>query len=147
MKVILLQDIPHVGKCHDVKDVASGYASNFLIPQNMALPATTNKIKALEERQKRLQAETKVQHELLKKDLEKLSGKTVSIRVRANDQGQLFQGIHEEDILSAIETEIGCRFPEKTLELPVTIKKVGEFPLQVIIGTDKADFTLAVTAV
>ena len=146
MKVILLQDIPYVGKRHDVKEVASGYASNFLIPQNLVLLATTKRIKALEERRKRFQAETELQHKLLKKNLEKLSGKTISIRVRVNDQGHLFQSIHEKDVLSAIETELGCRFPEETLELSETIKEVGEFPLKATIDEDKASFTLAVLA-
>lgn len=146
MKVILLQDVPKIGRRYEVKDVASGYASNFLIPRDLATPATIKKIKALEEQKKRRQDEAEIQHALLKKNLEKLNKKTIPLMARANEQGHLFKSTHEEDILSAIESEIGCRFPEGTIKLQEIIKTVGEFPLEAVVGEDKASFTLSVTA-
>lgn len=146
MKIILLQDVPKIGRRHEVKEVASGYASNFLIPRDLATPATTKKIKALEEQKKRSQDETEVQRALLKKSLEKLNKQTITIATRANEQGHLFKSIHEKDILSAIEKEIGCRFPEGSIELQEILKTVGKFPLKAVIGEDGASFTLVVTS-
>jgi len=146
MKVILLQDVPRIGRRYDVKEVTPGYASNFLIPRDLAEPATAKKLSALKERKDNEQAKTEIQHKLLKKDLEKLDKKTVTIGVSANEQGHLFKGIHEGDILSAIEGELGCRFPEGSIKLEEALKTVGKFPLEAVIGEDKASFTLAITS-
>ena len=55
MRVILLQDIEKLGKKYDVKEVADGYARNFLIPKSLAKPATEEALKWLET-QKEIQA-------------------------------------------------------------------------------------------
>ena len=59
MKVILLADIANVGQKHDVKEVASGYAANFLIPRKLAEIATDSKIKRVSELKKQHEAEKK----------------------------------------------------------------------------------------
>ncbi|OGZ20756.1 MAG: 50S ribosomal protein L9, partial [Candidatus Nealsonbacteria bacterium RIFCSPHIGHO2_02_38_10] len=48
MKVILLQDVEKLGKKYDVKDIKDGYAKNFLMPKNLAKPATKKALKLLE---------------------------------------------------------------------------------------------------
>ena len=146
MKIILLHDVSKIGKRFDVKKVSDGYASNFLIPRNLAEFATPKKLRSLEEQKKRKEDETKIQHELLQKDLKKLDKKTVTLTARTNEQGHLFKGIHEEDILSVIEKELGCSFPRDTIKLSEAIKTVGEFPLEAVIGEGKARFTLTITA-
>ena len=47
MKIIFLQDVPKVGKRHDVKEINDGYAMNFLLPRKLAVPATASAIAEL----------------------------------------------------------------------------------------------------
>ena len=57
MKVIFLQDVPRVGKRHDVKEVNDGYAANFLLPRKLAEVATPHAVAALERRKKEITVE------------------------------------------------------------------------------------------
>ncbi len=67
MKVILLKDIKGVGKKFDEKDVSSGYASNFLIPQKLALPFSNTSMAQI----KNLKEQSEVKREVLKKEIGK----------------------------------------------------------------------------
>jgi len=53
MKVVLIQNVPGLGKIDEIKDVAEGYARNFLFAKNLAVPATNKALKDIESRQAR----------------------------------------------------------------------------------------------
>jgi len=146
MRVILLKDIPQLGSRAEVREVAPGYAVNFLFPRGLAEPATKKKIKALKLAQKQRTEEAGIQQELLKKNLAALAGKTVTLAANANEQGHLFKGVHETDVLAAIGEQLGCSLPSGALSLPEAIKKVGVYPLTISVGEERADFTLSVSA-
>ena len=83
MKVILLKDIRGVGQRHEVKNVADGYAVNFLFPNKAAEPATEAKLKAFEaDKAKRDTEAQKLEEQTISK-LTMLQGKTVTISSRA----------------------------------------------------------------
>lgn len=143
MKVILLQDIARLGRRFDVKNVPDGHAINFLIPQKLVEPATTENIKRLEERTRRADANKAHTEEQLHETLGKLREKTVVMRAPANDQGHLFKGVKIADIAAHITTEIGP-MSETSLTLSSPLKETGEYTIPVTVGKASHSFTLKI---
>ena len=131
MKVILLKDVAKVGQKYDVKDIASGYATNYLIPNNLAEIATKTKIKRAEELRKEHEAERKIQGELLAKNIEALEDASITIAAKAYEKGSLFKGIHEEEIVTALKEQAHVDVLSHMLVLPEPLKEIGEFDIKV----------------
>ncbi|MBU0612180.1 50S ribosomal protein L9 [Patescibacteria group bacterium] len=144
MKIIFLKDVPRVGKKHDVKDVNDGYAINFLLPHKLAEMATTKTLADLERRKKEILIEKEIQEDLLVKNLEKIKGKAVVIKGRANEKGSLFSAIHKKEIVEAMKREHNAEINEEFLTLEKPIKEVGDFEIQIEIRKKKSSFKLIV---
>ncbi len=130
MKVILLQDVENLGKKYDVKDIKDGYAKNFLMPKNLAKPATKEALKWLES-QKEI-AEKKIEEDLKKnqEEAEKMDGLEVIIPVKIGDQGQLFEKINSQKISERL-VEMGFVMKKNQVDLPEPIGEVGEYPAKI----------------
>ena len=98
MKVIFLQDVKGVGKKGDIKEVADGYARNFLIPNKKAEFATEGAIRKTNIQKSALIAEAEIQNVLIAKMFENLKTSTLVIKSKANEAGHLFASLHREDI-------------------------------------------------
>ena len=102
MNIILLEKIKKLGDIGDEVTVKSGYARNFLVPNNKALYATPENRKYFEEKK----TEINTQNENLIKDakekLKKLSGQEVIIIRAASDTGQLFGSVSTKDIVNSL---------------------------------------------
>ena len=146
MKVILLTDVQNVGHKHDVKEVASGYASNFLIPRKLAEIATDIKVKRGSALKKQHEAERKVQEELLSKNVESLKNISIEINAKANEKGHLFKGIHKEDIILQLKEQAHIDIASEMIVLEHPIKEVGEVTIEVKAGDKTGMFTLTVVA-
>jgi len=144
MKVIFLKDVPRVGKKHDVKEVNSGYALNFLFPRKLAEPATAKSISELEKHKKEILVEREVQEDLLMKNLEEIKGKEIKIKGKANEKGSLFSAIHKKEIVEAMAKEHKAEIGEEFILLEKPIKEIGEFDIPIEIKGHKASFKLIV---
>lgn len=147
MKIILLKDVPGTGKRFDVKDVAPGFATNFLIPNGLAATATDAELQKIESKRATAEAELKIQTDLLTKNLETLHGKSIFIKEKANDEGHLFAGIHRGEICKHIKSALGVEIPLEALELEKPIKNVGDSLITARVGEKKAQFHLVVEKV
>ncbi len=130
MKVILLQDVEKLGKKHDVKKVADGYARNFLIPKGLAKPATKEAM-AWIEMQKEI--ESKRNEEELKKVQEfasGLDGLEVLIPVKIGEEGQFFESISAQKISEKLK-ELGFDIKKNQIDLAEPIKELGEYPIKI----------------
>lgn len=128
MRVILLQDIENLGKKYEIKEVADGYARNFLIPKGMAKIATKSNMEWLK---KKKEAEEKKAEEELKKiqDLASaIDGQEIIIPVKVGSEDQLFESITAQKISEKLK-EIGFEIKKNQIELPQPIKEIGEFPV------------------
>lgn len=146
MKIILLKDIPKVGKKYDVKEMSEGYAQNMLIPRKLAIAATGEALKRIEKEKAREEGERKVHLDLLLKNLKDIDGVTVVIKERANEKGHLFAGIHKPEIIPAIQKGTQIQIGEEYLIIDKPIKEVGKHTLEVRVGEKSAKFTLDVQA-
>jgi large subunit ribosomal protein L9 len=126
MRLIFRKDVRGVGRKDEVKDIADGYALNFLIPQGLAVQATPKMVAEVEGRRKTdesLRAAKRSQEEAL---LKKIDGQHVSIAARANKQGSLFKALHRSDIAARIAETLAVDLAETLVE-EITIKQTGEY--------------------
>lgn len=144
MKVIFLQDVPRVGKRHDIKEINDGYAMNFLFPRKLAVLATVNAISELEKRKKNIEIEREVQEDLLLKNLEEIKGKVVHLKAKADEKGHLFSKIHNKDIVDAMKDEHHADIDEEFLVLEKPIKEIGEHEIPILIKDKKSSFKLII---
>lgn len=144
MKIIFLQDVPRVGKRHDIKEVNDGYAMNFLIPRRLAEVATPKAIVELEKRKKNIEIEREVQEDLLMKNLEEIKGKVLNIKAKADEKGHLFSGIHKKEIVEEMKRQNHADISEDFIVLEKPIKEVGEHEIPIVIKNKKSSFKLTV---
>jgi large subunit ribosomal protein L9 len=143
MKVLFLKDVPNLGKKHDVKEVADGYARNFLFPKKLAQPATKD-AEARVLKMKTEQAEMKkVDENLLAKNLKALGDATVTLSGKANEKGHLFAAIHKEEIISKLR-ESGISVPAEYIDLAKPVKETGEHVISFTAGNKKGSFKLII---
>ena len=147
MKIILLKDVPGTGKRNDVKDVAAGFAGNYLIPNKLATLATDKAVKQLEIQKVKTSEEAEINENLLEKNMGDLSGKSLTVVAKANEEGHLFAGIHKEEISKYIKEKLGLDIPEKYIELEKPIKTTGEVSVTIKVGAKKASFNLKIEKV
>jgi large subunit ribosomal protein L9 len=146
MQVILLKDVRGIGRAHEVKNVADGYAVNFLFKQHLAEPATEEKIQALEAKKAAHEAEVaKIEEELTQK-IHSLRGKKITIKARATEKGGLFKQITSKDVAHQIVVQLKIAVPETAVSLPEHLKTVGEHTITIHSKSAKAELTLEVIA-
>ncbi len=135
MKVILLKDVPSLGRVGDVREVKEGYAQHFLLPRGLAAPATTAKLHNLQETRKAAQQREGrlLQHTAdLKAKLEAL---VVEVHARAGEGGRLFGSITAHDIAEAIGRK-GVEISKKQVDLTETIKTTGFYKVPIRLASN-----------
>lgn len=147
MKVILKQDIKGVGRKFDIKDVSDGYANNFLIPKKLAVHASPEAIKNAKIQKETSIAEVAIRENLAKKQIEMLKDIKVSILKKANEKGNLFEKIHNDEIVKTLLEQAKISIDDDYLVVEEPIKEVGEHKINVVVGDNKGFFTLVVEPV
>ena len=136
MKIILTHEVPNLGQAGDLKDVATGYARNYLIPKGLAVKATSGALKEFERRQateasreERLaaRAETLVR---------RLSEVTLTFEAKASEAGRLFGSITTADIAEALERKVGEKFDRRKHILSEPLRQVGEHTVSVRLTSE-----------
>lgn len=146
MKVIFLKDVGGVGKRDSIKEVKDGYALNFLIPQGLAVQATPDKIAELEKRNKQEEINTAVQGAQWEALIKKLTGESIIVKARANEQGHLYKHISEEDVAEEIGRAFKARLPKGAIQITEPIKSVGSYEAQIKLGEHRAGIRIEVKA-
>lgn len=146
MKVILLQDIEDLGKKYEIKEVKSGYARNFLLPEKKVRAATKEALKWLNDQKEVIEKEIE---EDLKKTQElasKLDGTELTISVKVGDEGQLFESINAQKIAEKLK-EMGFDVKKSQIKLEGPIKELGESAINISLDHNlEAEVKLTVTA-
>lgn len=146
MKVIFLKDVSKVGKKYDVKDVSSGYALNFLIPKGLVKVATTEGVAKIETLKKGLEADRKVQENLLEKSLNSIEGKEVELKQKVNEKGHLFGSIHKEQLAELISSSLGVNIDPSFVVLEKPIKEAGVHEVEVKVNGKTAKLKINIIA-
>ena len=130
MKVILLQDIEGLGKKYEIKEVKSGHARNFLLPEKIARPATREALKWLSIQKEVIEKEVEEDLKRAQELASKLDGEEVNIIVKVGDEGQLFESINNQKIVEKLK-EAGFEVKKSLVKLENPIKELGEFPISI----------------
>lgn len=144
MKVILLKDIPKIGKKHEIKEVSDGYAGNFLLPKKLVEVATPSKIKEIEALKKTIQIENQIQEDLLIKNLAQINGLELIIKGKTSDAGHLFKSIQQKDIVEKMKKDYHIDIAPDCILLDKPIKQNGDYQITVQVKSKKATFKLIV---
>ncbi|MCS6965040.1 50S ribosomal protein L9 [Thermoflexus sp.] len=138
MKVVLLRDVPNLGRAGEVKEVADGYARNYLIPRGLATPATEGLIRhAVETRQAAEQRRIR-QRNTAQEMAARLQGASVTIRARAGQSDRLYGAITSQQIAEAIAQQLGVEVDRRRIELEAPIRTLGIHPVKVRLGPEIA---------
>lgn len=135
MKVILLKDVKKLGKKFEVKEVSSGHARNFLLPNGSAIIADKESLKRLEN-QKNIELknkeETQKENEKMIKELE---NKGIKIETKIGEEGQLFESINEQKISDKLK-ELGFNVDKSNIEIDEPIKHQGDHLVKIKLGNN-----------
>ena len=131
MKVILNVDVKSLGEEGDVKNVANGYARNFLLPRNLAVPYNEATVAIFEGRK----AEIEARKEQKRKDSaslkEKLEALNVEVSMPAGSNGKLYGAVSAHVVSEAL-AKFGFEIERKRIELPgAAIKSVGTYKVNI----------------
>lgn len=146
MKVILLKDVPKLGKKYDIKEVAEGHALNLLIPRGLVILATPQEIQKLNQKKAKDQTEMKIQGELLVKSLDTIRNTVVTIKGKANEKGHLFAGISKDVLIAEIFKQAHINLDAESVNLPKPIKELGEHKVKVEASGKGAELTVVIEA-
>jgi large subunit ribosomal protein L9 len=144
-KIILLEDVPALGRRGEVRDVADGYARNYLLPQKLALHASAANLKNLEgikARQESRAAKTLAEAQTLARTIEALH---LALARQASDEDRLFGSVGRNDI-AAFLTQHGVEVERRRIALDEPIKTLGEFTVPIRLHPEvTAQFKVTVT--
>ena len=144
MKVILVVDVPRVGKAGEVKEVKKGFAFNYLLPEGFAELATAGMVKSVEKSLVKRNAEKAAKIEELSSSMKKLDGMTFTITAKA-EEGKLFGSISVSQIVAAAKKS-DVEILEDMVLLDRPIKSVGEHAVKLAAGKSKATVIVSVVA-
>lgn len=146
MEVLLLQDIPGVGKKSDLIIVGDGYALNFLLPRRAALVATPLVRKRYSDLIVRRAQERELEKNAKKDAATALSGKVITFTKKVTKTGKLYAAISEEAIIEELKKQLAVTAKPGDIEIPEHIKAVGAFPITVMLGDQRVQVTVKVEA-
>lgn len=125
MKVIFLKDVKGKGKKGELKNVADGYAQNFLIKQGLAVEAIQANISTLsaqKKKEEKLAAEELAEAKKLKERMDKI---TVEFSTKAGEGGRLFGSITSKQIAEELQKAHQIKIDKRKIELPDAIRSLG----------------------
>ncbi len=131
MQVILLEKIANLGDLGDLVTVKAGYGRNYLVPEHKAVPATKDNVEHFDSRRGELQRLADEKKGEAMDRAEKLSEISLTLAVKAGEEGKLFGSISVRDIAEAV-TARGVALEKSEVRLPDgPIREVGEFDVGV----------------
>lgn len=130
MRVILLNDVENLGKKFEIKNVADGYAKNFLLPKGLAKMATKNAV-LWAETQRDIAANASEQDlKRIQQLASSIDGQEIIIAVKTGEKNQLFESVNSQKIAEKLK-EAGFEIDKKQIDIAEPIKELGEFPVKI----------------
>jgi large subunit ribosomal protein L9 len=130
MKVVLQRDISNLGDAGDIKEVAEGYARNYLLPRNFALAADESSKRRMEHQKKLI----KLKKDKRKKESEKIADSIAAIEIKimalVGEEDKLFGSVTSMDIAKELK-KLGYDIDKRKILLENPIKQLGEFSVPI----------------
>ena len=134
MKVVFLEEVSGSGRIGEIRNVADGFARNYLLPRQLAAPATPHYISIAKARaEKAAIRQDKEDAEARESLLPKLDSQTVTLEVRVGDQGKLFGSVTSRDIVEALRDAAGVELDHRQVDLQESIRKLGNYNVPIAL--------------
>jgi len=145
VRVILKREVAGLGRPGDVKDVADGYAQNFLLPRGFAVEATVGEMKVLARARDAKRAKQDRAHADAEDLAKRLSETTLMFRLKAGGQGKTFGSVTSKDVADALKKEHKVDIDRTKVHLPEPLKALGVHKVEIRLLTDvRANVTVAI---
>ena len=129
MRVVFLEDVPGVAQGGDVKEVKNGFARNYLIPKNLATPATHNALQRIAKLQRQADVARVKRLEDMKELAAELDGSQISVEMRAGSTGRLYGSVTAAIIAARLAEMTEKDIDRRTVVLSEPIRDLGTFDL------------------
>jgi large subunit ribosomal protein L9 len=145
VRVILRREVAGLGRPGDVKDVADGYAQNFLLPRGFAVEATAGEMKVLARARDAKRAKQDRAHADAEELAKRLSETTLMFRLKAGEQGKTFGSVTSKDIADLLKSDHKVEIDKTKIHLPEPLKALGVHKVEIRLLTDvRANVTVAI---
>lgn len=125
MKVIFKKDVKGHGKKGEVKELAEGFARNYLFPRNLAVEASTANLNALKDQQRRERLRKERERAEAQELAERLEDLRVVIAAKAGEGGRLFGAVTSKQISRHLKDAHGIQVEKKKIQLEEPIRSLG----------------------
>ena len=125
MKVILLKDVKGTGKKGEVKEVAEGYARNYLIPRKLAVAATQGNMNALKDQKRREERRKEEERKEAEALAEKLNNMKVTFPMKLGKEGRTFGSITSKQISDTLKKKHQMNVDKRKIQLNQPIRSLG----------------------
>jgi large subunit ribosomal protein L9 len=136
LQVVFLADVPPKYMAGEIRAVSGGFARNYLIPQGLAAPATSEQMKRIEKIKKVAEAKRFKDASDLKGVSDKLEGLSITLKGRAGEGGHLYGSITNIAIAEALTEAVGQAIDRRTIILTEPIRDLGTFAVPVHLHMD-----------
>lgn len=144
MKIIMLKDVGGVGRHGEVKDIADGYALNYLIPNGLAKQATAQAIATHDDEQRKESEARERERQVLVENVKSLEGGRIELTARATEKGGLFKALSAQDVQKALQEQRKVVLPADAIMLEKPIKEIGEHSIEIKTAGASARLVVAV---
>ncbi|HUS14769.1 MAG TPA: 50S ribosomal protein L9 [Chloroflexia bacterium] len=134
MKVILTENVEKLGEVGEVKEVANGYARNFLFPRDLAIPATKGALQEAANRRLGVEKRAAAQVSAAQANANRLNGLSVLLYARTGEQNRLYGAITPTDVAEALRVQHGQTVDRRRIKLDSSIHRTGKYTATVAIG-------------
>jgi len=135
IQVILQQDVDKLGKSGELVRVRPGFARNFLLPRELAVPATSSAVRRIEHEKVVALAKAEKGKKEAREIAAKIDALSIKITLKAGEDGKLFGSVTTKDLENAVKAQ-GLTLDRKSLKLAEAIKQVGSYEIPVKLVSD-----------
>mgnify|MGYP001066690640 CR=1 FL=1 len=148
MKVILLQDIPKLGKKFEVKEVSDGYARNFLLPKKLAQIATQKALTQLKEKKALLEKKREEKIKNLEEIAKKLKEIKLDFALKEGDKKEIFGSVSKLEIIKSLKNKGFTEAENWEIKLERPLKTKGEHKVEINLGEGiKTEIKIEITTI
>ena len=135
MKVILNDDVKGLGRRGDMVTVKAGYARNFLLPKELAFPATPGNLKRIEQEKHRYDARMAKDKDQAEQIARSIEGLRIVLKKKAGEHDALYGSVTSSDLAEALAAK-GVTVDKRRIDLEEPIKRLGEHTVHVKLHRD-----------
>ena len=145
MRVILKAEVRGLGRTGEIKDVADGYARNYLLPKGLAIEATGGELKHLAQERQSEKTKKDRAHQDAEELAKRLGAVTLVFKLKAGEQGKTFGSVTAKEVAEALGKEARAEIDKTHIVLREPLRSLGVHTVEVRLLSDvRANVTVAI---